>query len=278
MPRLRPHVKIHCTAKSHPKTAAVWRSNDLLATWVRLLDKGIEQYAAKRGGVVRLNRTQWCEVTGKGRSDVALKSLRLLADVSSISLRLHGDIAEITIPKFAQKQGIGLGKGAPQNAECREQNAESRKGERAATRPAREPDERSRAEEPEGARKRARRGGRTRPTPRASEEQMTDALLARLRKLTPKDVEAEDWVIRAWFEAMLPRWQDRGYTAFHRVARNWWPRVTQREVERFRGSDSIQLDGRVFRKEDCDPEEWRRLRQSWLRQQNGKQQQSLMEE
>lgn len=126
MPRVKPHTKIHLSAKSHRKTAELWQDNDLLACWVRLLDVAMERYAAKNDNVVILNRTQVIEITGKKRFDSAKKLLDYLASTSPVVVEYLGSTVQVHVPKFAEKQGIGRKNVAPQRAESREQKAESR--------------------------------------------------------------------------------------------------------------------------------------------------------
>ena len=122
--RVRPHVKIHLTMKSHRKTAAIWDDNDLLACYVRLLELGMSQFAAKRGGVITLTRVELMEVTRKRRVDVALTLVQRLADIASMSVQHRGDVASILVRNYAKKQGIGE-KNGPRTAYLRSQNTDS---------------------------------------------------------------------------------------------------------------------------------------------------------
>ena len=104
--RVRPHAKIHISLESHEKTAEVYASNDLLATYCRILLLAVQRFAGRTGNTLTLHKRDWCKITGKGRADVALMSLRCLADVSPISVRHQGDVCSITIPNFQRKQGF----------------------------------------------------------------------------------------------------------------------------------------------------------------------------
>lgn len=108
----------------HRKTAAVWADNDCMATYARLLVMAMEQYAAKRDGVVRLTPPDLLAATGRRRRDYALLTLSKLVAMSPLSLSCVGADCLVTIPNYARKQGIGGQNSLPQNAESRKQKAE----------------------------------------------------------------------------------------------------------------------------------------------------------
>lgn len=62
--KIKPHVRIHHSAQNHPKTAAVWADNDLLALWLRILMRASERGAAHTGDCLTLSRAQVRELAG----------------------------------------------------------------------------------------------------------------------------------------------------------------------------------------------------------------------
>ena len=121
MSRVRPSARILVSIRQHKKTAGtVWPSNDLFASFCRLLIYGIEQYAAKRKkpedvGVVYLNLSQLKEVTGKKRVDSAARVMQELEKSGLIICRSSAALWSIRIPKFAKHQGIGTKNVTPQS-------------------------------------------------------------------------------------------------------------------------------------------------------------------
>ena len=117
MARVKPHAKIHVGMAFHHKTIGVYSDNDLLATYTRILLMAIERFAARDGDKFTASSDDIKRLTGKGRADSAMVSLRHLADISPISMRHLGDISEtsaghlgdiveITVPNFSIKQGF----------------------------------------------------------------------------------------------------------------------------------------------------------------------------
>ncbi len=108
MARVRPHFKLHVSVRYHPKLAAVYADNDLYALWCRLGPLAIERYAARTGEQFTVHDRELLALTGKGRADVARKSLERLADVSPMSAERYGDHWRITWPNFLRKQGFSV--------------------------------------------------------------------------------------------------------------------------------------------------------------------------
>lgn len=104
--RVRPHVKVHLTTRSHHRTAEAWADPEMRGMIVGLWQLAAEAFAGKTGDTVTLNRSDIAWISGRHRRDVALTSLQRLANVMGYSLRLRGDVAEITIRNFAKKQGF----------------------------------------------------------------------------------------------------------------------------------------------------------------------------
>lgn len=84
---------------TNDQVAALIRLQAIMNTrWVR---NGREP--AERGKV-ELSRAEICLISGKHRRDIALKSLRSLAEVTSMSVRIQGEVVEIIWPKYAEFQ------------------------------------------------------------------------------------------------------------------------------------------------------------------------------
>ena len=112
MPRVKRHAKIHCSIGNHQKTADVYASNDLFSMYVRLLLLATERFADRHDDSFTIHESELRRITGKGRADVARKSLGQLADNSPITAERDGNIWRIGVPNFAKKQGFGLRNGA----------------------------------------------------------------------------------------------------------------------------------------------------------------------
>jgi hypothetical protein len=248
--RLKPHVKVHLSIRSHRKTAGVWSENDQLAALLRLWVVAMEQFAAKRDGVVRLNRSQVMEVAGKGRFDVALTSLQRLADVGLMSLRRLGDITEITIAKFAEKQRITPQLRSSQSAESRVQSTENRKKNPPAP----------------------LRGSRARPkkpvlppefTPleheqyvKLAESPATQSIQAKLQAMhETRHARVTPTVIKAWHELIYPKLVARGIRdQWQALSRNWWPQAGVLEVK----AACLRVAELLRRKREREAEEFER--------------------
>ncbi len=104
MPRRPPHFKVFASAKNHEKLKAVYWDNDLAVLWMRLGVEAIERYADRTGDTFIVHDRELIALTGKGRADIARRSLERLADVSPISVERDGDIWRITFRNLAKKQ------------------------------------------------------------------------------------------------------------------------------------------------------------------------------
>jgi len=71
-----------------------------------------------------LDKPTMMRISGKHRADIALKSLRCLADVVSMSVELRGDFVLIHWPKFAETQNLG-GLCSPSNVAQTGENADA---------------------------------------------------------------------------------------------------------------------------------------------------------
>ena len=106
VPRSVPHFKILTSIMNHPKTTAMWGNNELLSMYVRLGVLAIERFADRSDNSFFVHDRELALITGKGRADVARKSLRYLADISPISVEHQGDVWLITFPNLAERQGF----------------------------------------------------------------------------------------------------------------------------------------------------------------------------
>jgi hypothetical protein len=234
--RVRPHAKVHTSLKYHHKTAgAVWPDNDMLAAYTRLLVYGIDQFAAKRGGVVRLNASQIQDVAGKKRLDRALLLLERLANVGLTSPATSGErpanVWAITIFKFAEKQGIDS-----KNCSPREQKQKQSTEE-----------EKNPPYPPEGG-KAGKPGSPASPTIPASftplkdeqyaklvDSKATAIMQAKLRALPdPKLRHAviTPMVIRQWHRVIYPKLVSRKIQRqWQALSQNWWPRASPLDVK-----------------------------------------------
>jgi len=106
MPRKKgpAHFKVLVNLANHPKTAELAGDNDLLATWTRLGLLAVDRWAQDSDDSFLVHDRELCSITGKGRADVARRSLRRLADVSPIKAEPEGDLWRITFPNFAKRQ------------------------------------------------------------------------------------------------------------------------------------------------------------------------------
>ena len=90
----------------------VYRSNELLALWLRLGLVAIERYAARDGDTFRVHRSELGDLAGQKRRDKAEALLQRLATELELSVNLVGSYWEIEWPKFSQKQGFTEKNGA----------------------------------------------------------------------------------------------------------------------------------------------------------------------
>lgn len=111
MPRVVPHFKVHTSVMNHPKMAAVWSDNRLLAMWLRLGVLAIERYADRTGDTFIVSERELVAIAGTNRSDSARKLLENLVNSCPILAENQGTIWRITFPNFARKQGFGPRKG-----------------------------------------------------------------------------------------------------------------------------------------------------------------------
>ena len=122
---------------SESKLALVMLSCHMHARWRSDRRLTMEQVAAAHP----LSKPDLQKITGKHRSDIALMSLRCLADVASISIELQGDIAWIKWPKWAfynsthsRSPGLNRPVRSPSETET-ETETETEKGQERATSP-----------------------------------------------------------------------------------------------------------------------------------------------
>lgn len=104
--KVRPHVKVHLTTRSHARTVGAWSDPEMRGMIVGLWQLAAEAFAGRTADTVHLGITDVAWITGKRRRDVALTSLQRLADVMGYSLELRGDVAVIQIRNFSKKQGF----------------------------------------------------------------------------------------------------------------------------------------------------------------------------
>ena len=84
-------------------------TNDQAAFIARLMSEFTARWregAVEWGGAISFSKRGLCKLAGKGRFDIALKSARSLAEVSSISARNQGEITEIAWPKWWESQSF----------------------------------------------------------------------------------------------------------------------------------------------------------------------------
>ena len=106
MARVKKHFKLHASLANHRKTAALFADNDMLALYGRIGILAIERFADKTGDSFLVHPRELLVLTGRGRADVARRSLERLADISPISVESEGDLLRIGFPNFAEKQGF----------------------------------------------------------------------------------------------------------------------------------------------------------------------------
>ena len=124
---------------SESKLALVMLSCHMHARWRSDRRLTMEQVAAAHP----LSKPDLMKITGKGRADIALMSLRCLADVASISIELRGDITWIKWPKWAfynSTHSRSPGSNPPCDEPLRNRNRNrNRKGQERATSPPPDP-------------------------------------------------------------------------------------------------------------------------------------------
>lgn len=84
MGRFRPHFKSYISMRTHPKTAAMYGDNDLLATYTRIGHLMVERFAGRRGDMMVVHVRELLSLTDRPRMDSALNLLRRLAEVSPL--------------------------------------------------------------------------------------------------------------------------------------------------------------------------------------------------
>lgn len=84
------------------KAVLVMLSCHMHARWRAYRNLSLEEVAAAHP----ISKTDLMKITGKGRLDVALTSLRRLADVASMSVERRGDVVWISWPKWAIYNGL----------------------------------------------------------------------------------------------------------------------------------------------------------------------------
>ncbi len=104
--KVRPHVKVHLTTRSHARTVGPWADPEMRGMIVGLWQLAAEAFAGRTSDTVHLSASDVSWITGRRRRDVALTSLQRLANVMGYSLELRGDVAVIQIRNFSKKQGF----------------------------------------------------------------------------------------------------------------------------------------------------------------------------
>ena len=117
MPRVKPHFKTHLSFGNHRKTASVFSDNDLFATWSRLGMLAVERRAARTSDIFVVRNEELPALTGTKRGDSALRVWNKLLSSSTLVAEYSPPIWTVHFPKFAEKQGFGLGKEPPPNTE-----------------------------------------------------------------------------------------------------------------------------------------------------------------
>lgn len=106
--KIKPHVRVHHSITNHPRTAAIWQDNDLLARWLRVMMAASEKGAAHTGDRLELRYNELPDCMGVTRVRHARDVLLTLCCHLGWPLRWQdgGRTVQITIRNFAKKQNI----------------------------------------------------------------------------------------------------------------------------------------------------------------------------
>ena len=183
-------------------------SNDQLAGLVRLMAYLNARWASEgidhdEAGYAEISKSDAMKITGKGRVDVAAKSLRSLADIAEMSVQRRGDVFVILWPNFPVFQGYGTRKSG---TSCLSESD-----------PDPEADEVSE------------------DAPRAplleSGDRLSPKRVADVKAMQPRGVTYTEEQIQAWWAVVAPKMRALGYKQPTRAAPNWWARVRYDEVQ-----------------------------------------------
>jgi hypothetical protein len=232
--KVRPHVRVHLTARTHRKTAAVFADATLRGQFLGLLMVAREAHAGRTGDTLHLSRADVAWISGRSRPDIARKSLQYLANILEYPFEVLGEVVRITIRNFAKKQGLhSAGRGV----------SRIRTPQKLRT-----PHPSESESESETEKRRGKRTAPAAPAPPApttgngeAEPETADVLsprfLGRLRNSTPPRLgEVSDSDIRDWFADVAPKLRSRGYQNLERAALSWWERCTPEELKRARAN------------------------------------------
>lgn len=102
----KPAVRVHHSVESHPRMAAIYGDNDLLATWLRIMIASSKAHIGKTGD--RLTITRSAAAPLGGRETTAGGRRHLLAVAAALSWEVRETPTSITIGvrNFARKQGF----------------------------------------------------------------------------------------------------------------------------------------------------------------------------
>lgn len=102
--KMRPHVKVHLTVATHPKTAAVWANPRLRGMLVELWRLAEEAFAGRRGGQLTLTAGPLQSLTGASKAPRAIHYATTLFDLLGYKWTRNGDVLTVTIRNFDRKQ------------------------------------------------------------------------------------------------------------------------------------------------------------------------------
>lgn len=218
--KVRPHVKVHLTARSHRRTAKIFADPEKRGILLGLWLAAGEAFAGKTADTVTLTRADLTFITGRRLLDPGRTSLQGVCDLIGYSLQPDGDLTVITVRNFAKKQGWhpakrGVTPRTPPPSESDSDTDTEKKSARAESR------------------------GRKRPprTPdlftRESVEALEPAYFEQLIADRPDLAEAVRTAAhaRAWLLAVVPRMDAAGrYTDLRRTARSWFQNARQAEI------------------------------------------------
>lgn len=111
--KTKPHAKVHCSIRNHPRFAGVFADPRLRGIIVGVFVIAAERHASKTGDVVSLTSGDLLWITGAPNAGSG--SLALSRAVAAMGWRAHreqtagGTVWHIELRNFSRKQGFGAG-------------------------------------------------------------------------------------------------------------------------------------------------------------------------
>lgn len=224
--------------RTHPKTAAMYADNDLLATYHRIGHLLVERYAGRTSGCILVSGSELCVLTATAQVSGAVQRLRKLVDCSPVIFFEAGRDASEVPPGWLRDAAGVLSR-------CERDASQSRssaptlwvlglpnfsikqgfvsKNER---RKVKEPD----TSDSESDTDTEGRGNAPQAA-LASKDMLSEAMTSKLVEMAPKGITYTPEQVQAWFAVVAPKMRARGIKQLARAAPNWWSRVTHAEVQ-----------------------------------------------